>query len=330
MLPRRPLLTLVPVLLLTLLAGSGCAPSGSLEAEAAKRRAELGTRPVRVVATTSLAADLARHVGGPRVEVVSLMGPGVDPHLYRAREGDIARIARADLILYHGLHLEAKLADVLERLGERKPAAALAEGIDPSRLLFPPESPGAPDPHIWFDVRLWMDAAERTRAALAEIDPEHAAVYDERGAAYAVELEALDTWVRAQAARLPAERRVLITAHDAFSYFGRAYGFEVRGLQGISTAAEAGTADLQRLAELVARRQIPAIFAESSVSPRSIQAVQAAVRARGFTVTLGGELFSDALGDPRTPEGTYVGMVRHNVETIVGGLLGRTHVQAGP
>ena len=277
---------------------------------------------LRLVATTSLVADLVRGIGGPHVEVVSLMGPGVDPHLYRAKAGDVDRLSRADIVFYSGLHLEAKLAEVLERRGERRPTVAITSGIDRARLLAPPEFAGAFDPHVWFDVALWAEALAPIRAALAAADPGNAAAFAANEQAYRSRLEALHEWVVRRAAEVPAPQRALVTAHDAFNYFGRAYGFEVRGLQGISTASEAGTADVQGLAAFVAERRIPALFVESSVPRRSLEAVQAAVRARGFSVAIGGQLYSDALGDPGTPAGTYEGMVRHNVDTIVEALKG--------
>jgi manganese/zinc/iron transport system substrate-binding protein len=276
---------------------------------------------IPVVTTTGMIGDLVTVIGGERTRVVSLMGPGVDPHLYKASEGDVRRIFRAELIFFNGLHLEARMGEVLEHMDARTRTVAIAETLDPIRLLRPPEFEGAYDPHIWFDVTLWMEMVGTVRDALVEHDPEHASGYRARAAAYLTELAELDAYVRAQAARVPAERRVLITAHDAFNYFGRAYGFEVRGLQGISTAAEAGTADVQELSTFIARRRIPAIFVESSVSPRSVEAVQAAVRARGFRVEIGGELYSDALGRAGSETGTYLGMVRHNIDTLVGALL---------
>jgi manganese/zinc/iron transport system substrate-binding protein len=310
----RPRPAVAALLAGLLLAGSlGCRPPGG-------RRTADGR--LRVVATTSLVADLVRCVGGDRVALSALMGPGIDPHLYRARESDVQRIADADLVLYNGLHLEARLGTVLERMGGRIPAAAVADGIPAGLLLAPPEFAGAHDPHVWFDVGLWSMAAAHVGAVLARHDPANAAAYEAATADYRRELEALHAWVLAQAARVPESRRVLITAHDAFNYFGRAYGFEVRGLQGISTATEAGTADVQALARFVADRRIPALFVESSVSPRTIEAVQAAVRARGFDVAIGGALYADALGGPGSPAGTYVGMVRTNVATIVAALLG--------
>jgi manganese/zinc/iron transport system substrate-binding protein len=301
---------------LALLVLSGCA---GREAD----RGALAERQVRVVATTSIVADLVREVGGDRVEVTGLMGPGVDPHLYRASEGDVRRMAGADIVFYNGLHLEGRLGELFERMAGRGiPTVAVAEGIAVSRLLRPAEFEGAFDPHVWMDVGLWREAAATVGQALAALDPLHGEEYATGAARYDERLSALDGYVRERVATLPPPARVLVTAHDAFNYFGRAYGFEVRGLQGISTVAEAGTADVQELARFVAERRIPALFVESSVSPRSIEAVRAAVRARGFGVSLGGELYSDALGGRGTGAETYEGMIRHNVDTIVAGLAG--------
>ena len=286
---------------------------------------DLSSRQLRVVTTTSMVTDLVERVGGERVDVEGLMGPGVDPHLYKASEGDVIALADADAIFYNGLHLEAKLAEVFERMGDRAPTFAVTDSIPRSRLLAPPAFAGAYDPHVWFDVSLWRLALRQVRDDLVEIDPASASLYRRNAARYDLELEELDRWVRLQAARVPADKRVVVTAHDAFNYFGRAYGFEVRGLQGISTASEAGTADVRGLAAFIAERRIPAIFVESSVSPRAIQAVREAVRARGFDVGIGESLYSDAMGDPGTPEGTYPGMVRHNVRAIVSGLLGEAN-----
>jgi manganese/zinc/iron transport system substrate-binding protein len=280
----------------------------------------IGDGPVDIVATTGMIADAAANVGGDAVEVEALMGPGIDPHLYKASEGDVQDLAEADLVLYNGLHLEAKLADVLEQLGDR--AAAVAEGIPESERLSPPEFEGQYDPHVWFDVELWSLVVEEVRDTLVERDPARADVYRANAGRYLAELRSLDAEVRRDLAEVPDGRRVLVTAHDAFNYFGKAYDFEVLGLQGISTATEAGAADVQALAAEIAERQIPAMFVETSVSPRAIEAVSEAVRARGFDVGIGEGLFSDAMGDPGTPEGEYVGMIRHNVRAIVEGLAG--------
>jgi manganese/zinc/iron transport system substrate-binding protein len=278
---------------------------------------------IEAVATTGMVADAVERVGGERVSVSALMGPGIDPHLYRASEGDLRRLEGADAIFYNGLHLEAKMADVLAEIGEQgRVVSAVAEAIPTSRLRAVSETQY--DPHVWFDVRLWKLAVGAVRDTLVELDPQRSEEYRANADAYLRELDTLHAHVLEQAARVPAELRVVITAHDAFEYFGAAYGFDVRGLQGISTAAEAGTRDVAELADFIVERQIPVLFVETSVSPRTIQAVRAAVRSRGFDVRIGGSLFSDAMGDDGTPEGTYPGMVRHNVDTIVAGLLGET------
>lgn len=275
---------------------------------------------VRVVTTTGQIGDIAMNVGGGLVQVESLMGPGVDPHLYVASESDVERLAEADVILYNGLHLEAQMAEVFEQIAEYKDVVAVGGAIDPSRLLSWGTDGTQHDPHIWFDVQLWMQATEASRDALIAADPENSATYSANADAYLAQLQELDEYVRTQANTLPAEQRILVTAHDAFGYFGKAYGFEVRGLQGISTASEAGTLDVRNLARFIADNQIPAIFIESSVPVRNVEALQAAVRALGWDVQIGGSLFSDAMGSPDTPEGTYIGMVRHNIDTIVSAL----------
>jgi manganese/zinc/iron transport system substrate-binding protein len=304
----------IGLLLLSLLM-SACASVQAAEPE------DLAQRSIRAVATTGMVADLVSNIGGTRVQVTGLMGPGIDPHVFKPSERDVVTLAAADVIFYNGLHLEAQMAEVFEKMQGRARTVAVAGGIDPSRLAPSTDYEGYADPHVWFDVSLWMEAAYVVRDALSELDPQHAAVYQANAAAYLEELQTLHEYVLQQAQRVPPEKRVLITAHDAFSYFGRAYGFEVRGLQGISTAAEAGTADVQALAAFIAEHQIPAIFVESSVPARTIEAVQAAVRSRGYEVVIGGELFSDALGTTGTPEGEYIGMVQHNINTIVESLL---------
>ena len=277
---------------------------------------------LQITTTTSMITDITKVVGGDYVDVTGLMGAGIDPHLYVASEGDMELFQEADVIFYNGLFLEAQMTEILEQIGERKTVVALASQID-TELLLPWELyPDEFDPHVWFDVSLWMKAVEAVRDTLVEADATNAAAYQANATQYLEELTALDAYVKEQAARVPAEQRILITAHDAFHYFGRAYSFDVRGLQGISTASEAGTGDVQALADFITDKQIPALFVESSVPVRNIEALQEAVRSRGFDVTIGGQLFSDAMGDPGTPEGTYVGMVRHNIDTIVGALLG--------
>lgn len=277
---------------------------------------------LQVVTTIGQIADAVANVGGDHVQVTSLMGPGTDPHLYTASAGDVDKLRDADIVFYNGLFLEAQMESILEQMSERQNVAAVSAGIDESELLPSANYADEFDPHIWFDVTLWMQTVEQVRDTLKAADPANAADYDANAAAYLAELEALHAYVLERAAEVPERRRVLVTAHDAFNYFGRAYGFEVMGLQGISTASEAGTADVQDLAEFIAANRIPAIFVESSVPVRNIEAVQAAVQNRGFDVAIGGRLFSDAMGDAGTPEGTYIGMVRYNIDTIVSALNG--------
>ncbi len=283
----------------------------------------LADRKINVVTTTGMIADIVRNIGGERVQVTSLMGPGVDPHLYKASEGDVLQLQEADVVFYNGLHLEAQLGRVLERLNEfGLKTVAVTDKIDRAVLQSPPQFAGNYDPHVWFDVTLWMKAAEQVRETLIEVDPSSQAEFETNAERYLQELETLHQYVLEKANSIPSEQRVLITAHDAFNYFGRAYGFEVRGLQGISTEAQAGTADVRALADFMVERQIPAVFVESSVPQRNVEAVQAAVQARGFDVRIGGSLYSDAMGTEGTPEGTYIGMVKHNIDTIVDALAG--------
>ncbi|MCC6673576.1 MAG: zinc ABC transporter substrate-binding protein [Thermomicrobiales bacterium] len=304
----------IGALLLLLVMLAGC---GRVQERVAP---DFSGRTIEVVATTGMVGDIVAEVGGDRVHVTTLMGPGVDPHLYKASEGDVERLDRADIVFYSGLHLEAKLADVFEKMGDRIVTVPVTDLIPRARLHLTGSGASTYDPHVWFDVSMWSEATESVRRTLVEADPAHAADYDARAMAYQKKLTALDAYVRSVAESIPADKRVLITAHDAFGYFAAAYGFEVRGLQGISTASEAGAGDVQELAAFIVERQIPAVFVESSISPRMVRALQEAVRARGYDVQIGGLLFSDAMGDPGTPEGTYIGMVRHNIDTIAQAL----------
>ena len=290
----------------------GCASSSSPEDDDAR---------LRVVATTNILGDLVRQIAGDRVDLVTLMGPGVDPHLYKASQGDIQRMASADWVLYNGLHLEGKMTEIFPEMERRGIATRAAAASLPDSLLIPSAAyASAYDPHVWFDVALWQRVAATVGRDLARLDTAHAAAYRQRAGAYVQRLDSLDRYATAQMQRVPEAQRVLITSHDAFRYLGQAYAVEVRGLQGISTTSEAGTRDVQNLADFVTERRIPALFVESSVSPRGIQAVQEAVESRGFSVRVGGTLYGDALGDRGTPTGTYTGAVRHNIDTIVQGL----------
>ena len=279
-----------------------------------------------VVCTTGMVADLARRVSEPEVEVHALMGAGTDPHLYKPTEGDLQRLAKAALVLYNGLHLEGKMSLILERLGRVRPTVAVAEAIPSALLRYPAESAARratespPDPHVWHDVSLWRYALQRATDALCERFPRHATLFQARSRLYDEELQSLHEWCQAQLAQIPPEQRVLITSHDAFGYFGRAYGLEVRSLQGISTLSEYGLRDLRSLVEFIVQRRVKAIFAESSISPRALQAVMVGSRQRGHIVQLGGTLYSDALGPPGSGADTYPGMIRHNVRTITRAL----------
>lgn len=268
-----------------------------------------------VLVTTGMIADTTVNIGGDLIEITALMGPGVDPHLYQATARDVSRMRKADLILYNGLHLEAGLQKVLEKMGDK--AVAVTKDIDHEQLI-PWEN--TYDPHVWMDVSLWMTVVETIRQVLAEHDPDNAATYQQQAQAYLSRLEELHASIAAQITTLPESSRVLITAHDAFTYFSRAYGIEVKALMGISTETEAGTKDVQELAAFIADRKVKAIFVESSVPEKYVEAVQKSVQQKGFDLAIGGELFSDAMGEDGTPEGTYTGMISHNVATIVNAL----------
>jgi len=278
------------------------------------------SRKLTVVTTTNIVGDTVRNVVGDAADVISLMAPGVDPHLYQATQGDLRRLAQADVIFYNGLQLEGKIGDILQRMGRRTPTYAVTEYITPDELLVDDSFGGVYDPHVWFDVSMWIKAVERVRDAMAEVDPGRADVYAANAARFIAELEALDDEVEALFASIPPDRRVLVTAHDAFGYLGHRYGIEVVALQGISTETEFGLADVRNLVDLLVERQISAVFVETSVSARGIQAVIEGARARGHSVEIGGELFSDSLGAGGTPEGTYIGMIRHNAATIAEAL----------
>ncbi len=287
-------------------------------------RPDLSNRKARVVATTGMIADAAREIAGDHIELECLLGPGGDPHKYYPAYSDNAKLAKADLILYNGLELEAKMGEIFEERAKKVRTVAVGNAI-PTELLRRPEPgfEGTHDPHIWFDVMLWSKAVEKVRDALIELDPAHTDTFGANATKYLDKLKALDAEVRELALKIPADKRVIITAHDAFGYFGRAYGFEVKGLQGTSTATQTGTQSVQELAKLIGSRQIPVIFGETSVPDEGIIAVLEAVNSQypNHRVKLSdARLYSDALGDPGTEGGTYVGMVRHNIRTVVNAL----------
>ncbi|HEX8550323.1 MAG TPA: zinc ABC transporter substrate-binding protein [Abditibacteriaceae bacterium] len=279
-----------------------------------------GNGVIRATVSTAMVADIVRNVGGSRVEATTLMGAGVDPHLYKASLSDVRKLANAEIVFYNGLHLEGKLGEVLSKLQTSRPVVAVSETIPKSELRTPPEFEGSPDPHVWFDVQLWMRATEATRDELVKFDPAGKADYERNATRYLAQLKSVDEYARKQIATIPRGRRVLVTAHDAFGYFGRAYDIEVVGLQGISTASEYGLGDVQRLVQLLVKRNVKAVFVESSIPRRAIEAVAQGCAARGHNVVIGGELYADAMGAPNTPEGTYIGMVKANVDTVVKAL----------
>ncbi len=277
-------------------------------------------KPPRVVATTTIVADLVRQVGGERVVVDCLMAPGIDPHSYKATPRDAERLARADLVVASGLHLEGKLAELLTRLSRRVPVLAVADSLPPEKLL--EAGAGLHDPHVWFDAALWSGCVPAVVEKLSTLDPAGAEAFREAGEAYVARLIALDEETRATLGEIPAERRVLVTAHDAFRYFGRAYDVEVVGVQGTSTESEAGLGDVNRLVDLVVTRNIPAVFVETSVSDRNVAALREGAAARGHAVAIGGRLHSDSIGGVDGPAATLEGAIRENVATIVAGLAG--------
>jgi len=279
-------------------------------------RAVAGSPAPGIVATTGMIADIARRLtGGP---VQALMGPGMDPHGYRPTRSDILALSRADMVLWHGLNLEAQFTDVMADLARNKPVVAVAEIIAADRLLADPEYADRPDPHVWFDPTLWSDVVQAVATTLTDAGLDVA----EATTAHTDEIAALHAYSQRSLASVPEAARVLITAHDAFAYFGRAYGWQVEGIQGISTESEAGLARIGELVDLLVSRKIGAVFVESSVSDRSIRALIEGAAAQGHTVTIGGELFSDAMGAEGTYEGTYIGMLDHNVTTIARALGG--------
>jgi manganese/zinc/iron transport system substrate-binding protein len=287
--------------------------------------ATAAAEPMKVVTTTTMVTDLVQEIGGPRVEVEGLMGPGVDPHLYKPTAGDITRLQKAKLIIYTGLHLEGRLGELFERLGKAgKKIVAVTSTIPEAKLLKPADFEGAFDPHVWGDAQLWSAAVDSVVAGLSAEDPEGKAEYTRRGAAYKKTLAKLHEWAVARVQELPEASRVLITSHDAFNYFGRAYGFQVVGVQGISTATEAGLADVSKVVEFIKKKGVKAIFVESSVPRATIERISTDSGAK-----IGGELFSDAMGTPGTKvtvngetydEGTYIGMLKHNINTTVEAL----------
>ncbi|MFT5878086.1 MAG: manganese/zinc/iron transport system substrate-binding protein [Salibacteraceae bacterium] len=275
---------------------------------------------LKIVTTTTMITDLVKNIGGDSVSVQGLMGSGVDPHLYKASEGDVSKLINADVVFYTGLHLEGKLVDVFEKMGRNTNTIALADVLDKNDLIGSEYFASNYDPHIWFNIDYWKQMTRYLTTELSRLDPDNAAFFEANKIKYLKKLDGLENEVRKNIASLPEEKRVLVTAHDAFNYFGKEYGFEVVGLQGLSTATEAGVQDVQNLSKLIIAKKVKAIFVETSVPKRTIEALQQAVLSKGFQVEIGGTLYSDALGNAGTEEGTYIGMFKYNVHTIVEAL----------
>ncbi|MCO8124589.1 zinc ABC transporter substrate-binding protein [Stieleria sp. TO1_6] len=310
----------VGVLLLVLVL-PGCKSGGS----------GAGDGNIQVVATVGMVADLVRNVGGEHVTVTQICGSGVDPHLYKPTSDDVHAIIDADVVFYCGLRLEGKMSDTLEKVGRTKPVVAVAEGIDPSKLMSAGVGGQAAlehgDPHVWNDISMWSQCVDVIRDELSTFDPQHAEEYQANAAALSDQLAALHRWGVETVATIPAESRLLVTSHDAFNYFGRAYGLEVQGVQGISTESEAGLQRINGLVDLLIERHVGAVFIESSVSAKNIEALIEGAQSKGHSVAIGGELYSDAMGPSGTYEGTYIGMLDHNLTTAALALGGQ--VDAG-
>ncbi|GAB3533194.1 manganese ABC transporter substrate-binding protein/adhesin MntA [Pontibacter brevis] len=273
-----------------------------------------------VVTTTSILKDAVQHITGDAADVTAIMGSGVDPHLYKATQGDLQKLTDADVIIYNGLHLEGKMGEVMEKLSRYKTIVAATAGIPEASLRKSPQFQSSHDPHVWFDVALWQQVVQHLSQELQRKDPGNASVYQRNTQSYLQELEELDMWVKQQIQSIPEQQRILITAHDAFGYFADAYNIRVRGLQGISTVSEFGLQDVSSLVNFIVDNKVKAVYVESSVSPKAIEAVVVGSEQKGHQLKIGGTLYSDALGEEGTPEGTYTGMVRYNVNTIVSSL----------
>jgi len=276
---------------------------------------------LNIVTTTTMITDLVKNIGGDKINLQGLMGSGVDPHLYKASEGDVSKLANADLIFYGGLHLEGKLVDVFEKMGRQNiKTIAISDALDQNTLISSDNFAGNYDPHIWFNVDYWIEITQYVAEQLSAANPENKDFFETNAKTYVEKLLVLKEKLHVTIETLPQDKRILVTAHDAFNYFGKAFGFEVVGLQGLSTATEAGVQDVQKLASFIIDKKVKAIFVESSVPKRTIEALQAAVISTGHDVAIGGTLYSDALGNAGTVEGTYIGMFEFNVNTIVNAL----------
>ncbi|WP_046173438.1 metal ABC transporter solute-binding protein, Zn/Mn family [Domibacillus indicus] len=304
------------LVLILALSAAGCGQTEKGESETGSN--DYG--PIMVTTTIGQIADAVENIGGEHVEVHSLMGPGVDPHLYKAKQSDIELLQDADVVFYNGLHLEGKMLEIFEQMSESKPAVAIADSIPKDDLRKDAADETVIDPHVWFDIDLWKTSLTEVKDTLIEADPENKDDYEQNAEDYFAELDELKEYAAEELAGIPKKQRVLVTAHDAFNYFGAKHDMEVMGLQGLSTDAEYGLADVQSLVKTLVERNIKAVFVESSISEKSINAVIEGAKNQNHDVKIGGELFSDAMGKAGTEEGTYTGMYKHNVDTIVNAL----------
>ncbi|MGV3539503.1 MAG: metal ABC transporter solute-binding protein, Zn/Mn family [Rufibacter sp.] len=309
---KRLFVRIIPLGLLALI--SGCTPENEMGTKARQEG------KLYIVTTTGILQDAVANVAGERAVVEALMGPGVDPHLYKAALGDLQKLREADIIIYNGLHLEGKMGEVLEKLSRQKTVWSAAEALPEHNLLKTPDFTDSHDPHVWFDVQLWSQMVEGISQRLQKHDSANTQLYQRNTQVYRQKLDSLHLWTAEQIATIPPAQRVIITAHDAFGYFGRAYKIEVRGLQGISTVSEFGLQDVSGLVNFIVDRKVKAVFVETSISQKAIEAVLEGARQKGHQVKLGGSLYSDALGKANGPAGTYIGMVKTNVNTVVGAL----------
>lgn len=281
-----------------------------------------GPKKLKIVTTVGMVTDIVRQVVGDRADVVGLLGEGTDPHLFTPGRNDVDQILKADVVIYSGLKLEGNMERALEAASKKRPVFAATGRLEASFLRSPKEFEGHPDPHVWMDPKAWSQCVSLVAKNLGEMDPDNAATYRSNAAAYQHQISDLDEYIKKITSSIPKSKRYLVTAHDAFGYFSRAYGLEVKSAQGISTQSEAAVADINDLVDFLVKNEIPALFVESSVSPKNMQAVLEGCRSRGKTVTIGAELFSDAMGTPGTYEGTYLGMIDHNATHIVRALGG--------
>jgi manganese/zinc/iron transport system substrate-binding protein len=279
-----------------------------------------GNYPIKVAATVGMVGDIVKEVAGERAEVTTIIGAGVDPHVYNPTRGDVTALLRSDMIFYSGLLLEGQMGDVLEKVSRKRPVIAVTERLKTDYLIHD-DTTNHNDPHVWMDVSGWIKAVDVVSAALEAFDPPNEGTYRKNASRYLEQLQALDAYAKTAIAAIPDQQRILITAHDAFSYMGRAYGLAVMGIQGLSTESEAGLKDINRIVDMLVEKKIPAVFVETSVSDKNVKALVEGAASRGHTVVIGGELFSDAMGPPGTYEGTYIGMIDHNV-TIISRALG--------